>query len=221
MSRKIAIFSDFDNTISTHDVCVGIFDTFSWPNWRELEEKAIQCGRGSQSVLPMLLAPIRMPAHRLAEFILSQFEIDPFFLSFVKLCQERDWPLFVVSDGLDFYIKLLLGRAGLSYLNFRSNHLEIIEDKPSVEFPFADAACGRCGNCKRSRVDAVKALGYKIIYIGDGITDFCAAQSADLLFAKDALLAYCQERDISCYPFSNFHDLQHSLPDALLKLHEE
>lgn len=211
MTEKIAIFSDFDNTISTHDVCVGIFDAFSWPNWREIEEEILECGKGSQVVLPTLLAPMKMTAGDLRDFVLSQFEIDPFFSKFVEQCEERDLPLFVLSDGLDFYLKLLLARVNLLHLNYRSNHLEWIEGKPFVEFPYANTDCGRCGHCKRSRLENVQAMGYKIIYIGDGITDFCAAHHADLIFAKDALLAYCHERGIECHPFTNFNEISQAL----------
>lgn len=211
MTEKIAVFSDFDNTISTHDVCVGLFDAFSWPNWREMEEKILSCGKGSQVVLPTLLAPLQMTAIQMRDFILSQFEIDPYFPEFVEKCQHQDWPLFILSDGLDFYIKLLLGRADLLHLNFLANHLQWVGDKPFVEFPFANGACGLCGHCKRSRLETIAAKGYKIIYIGDGITDFCAAHLADLIFAKDALLAYCQERDIACEPFSNFREISQAL----------
>ena len=211
MTEKIAIISDFDNTISIYDVCVGISDAFSWPNWRELEEETYMCGKGSQTILPVLLAPLEMTAKEFSDFILSQFEIDPYFSEFVENCQGRNWPLFVLSDGFDLYIKLLFARAGLLHLNFRANHLQWVGNKPFLEFPFANHACGRCGNCKRSYLEKIKRFGYKVIYIGDGITDFCAAQKADVIFAKDALLSFCEDRGIAYRPFDNFADLNRAL----------
>lgn len=211
MTEKIAIFSDFDNTISTYDVCVGLFDAFSWPNWREIEDEIMKTGKGSQVVLPTLLAPFKLTAREMKDFVLAGFELDPYFSSFVEKCEEKGWPLFILSDGLDFYLQHLLAREGLLHLNFRSNKLEWFGGKPVVSFPFQDPTCGRCGHCKRSKVEAIARQGYKTIYIGDGISDYCAAQNADLLFAKDDLLAYCQREGIPHRRFDTFADILKAL----------
>jgi len=45
------------------------------------------------------------------------------------------------------------------------------------------------------------------IYIGDGRSDFCVADTVDLVFAKDKLADYCGERGIPFVGFEDFSDL--------------
>ena len=45
------------------------------------------------------------------------------------------------------------------------------------------------------------------VYIGDGRSDTCAASHADIIFAKGALAAFCNERRIPHYTFHTFFDV--------------
>ena len=44
----------------------------------------------------------------------------------------------------------------------------------------------------------------KICYIGDGTSDLCVAQKADILFATKKLQKYCEENAIKYFPFQSF-----------------
>jgi hypothetical protein len=47
-----------------------------------------------------------------------------------------------------------------------------------------------CGTCKRERVRAHGRGGRAVVFIGDGTSDRYAAHHADIVFAKNALLAW-------------------------------
>ena len=46
-----------------------------------------------------------------------------------------------------------------------------------------------------------------IIYVGDGLSDWCAASQADMVFAKGDLRGYCEEKSIPYYPFEHLGDV--------------
>jgi 2-hydroxy-3-keto-5-methylthiopentenyl-1-phosphate phosphatase len=46
------------------------------------------------------------------------------------------------------------------------------------------------------------------VYVGDGLSDRCPSENADLVFAKGDLLAHCREKHIDCIEFRNFRDVE-------------
>lgn len=55
----------------------------------------------------------------------------------------------------------------------------------------------------------------KIIYIGDGHSDFCVSQHVDLVIAKSSLLAHCIKNNLPNYPFYDFSDVQNIIIDLM------
>ena len=45
------------------------------------------------------------------------------------------------------------------------------------------------------------------VFIGDGVSDYCASNFADIVFAKKRLASYCWKNNITYYEFKNFNDI--------------
>ena len=96
---------------------------------------------------------------------------------------------------------------------YYANHL-IRKDRQLIpQFPFYKNGCGKCGNCKKHQIDSYKDAFTEIVYIGNGLSDRCAAGCADILFAKDALAAYCRQEGLFFYEFSRIADVVSTLND--------
>ena len=54
-----------------------------------------------------------------------------------------------------------------------------------------------------------------IVFVGEGYSDRCPAEYADIVFAKDALQTYCQERNISYFLYTSFADVVSRLTNLL------
>ena len=77
-----------------------------------------------------------------------------------------------------------------------------------LSFPNKNDNClNKSGTCKCSVIKKLKEKYKKVLYIGDGQSDFCAADKADILFAKGSLLKYCKTNNISSIEFENFNDI--------------
>ena len=49
------------------------------------------------------------------------------------------------------------------------------------------------------------------VLIGDGFSDTCAAQYADIVFAKKSLASYCWKNNITYFEYKDFGDVQKKL----------
>ena len=141
-------------------------------------------------------------------FIQNHSKIDPNFSAFYQYCRENDIEVKIISDGLDFYIRKILEIHHLSDIPFYANHTHFRAGKGiEFSFPYANEECGLCGTCKKRLVQIHRNEYHPILFIGNGLSDRCAAREADFVFAKDFLYTHCIERDITCHFFRDFHDI--------------
>ncbi len=201
------ILSDFDGTIAEQDVLRGIFEEFASHEWKDYLKSYNEGEIGAQELYRGIFPLIKVSKEELKYFVVNNFSIDPGFKSLINYCREEKIPLYVISDGLDFYIDILFENYGIKNITYYSNKLNINGNSLSVEFPYSNTDCDLCGNCKRNIFKEHKKHVSKGIYIGDGYSDRCVAKEADFLLAKSVLIDYCKKEKISFLPFSNFCDV--------------
>jgi 2-hydroxy-3-keto-5-methylthiopentenyl-1-phosphate phosphatase len=54
------------------------------------------------------------------------------------------------------------------------------------------------------------------VFIGDGFSDACVVNYADVVFAKKSLASYCWKNNITYFEWNDFGDIQNKL-EKLLK----
>ena len=80
------------------------------------------------------------------------------------------------------------------------------EDRWRVTFPSARSDCrALAGNCKCAFTEPYAMLP-KVV-IGDGRSDHCVAQRADVVFAKAELLALCRGSSTPHFAFADFYEV--------------
>jgi 2-hydroxy-3-keto-5-methylthiopentenyl-1-phosphate phosphatase len=219
VSKKTAILCDFDGTIARRDVGHHLFGTFiaDKEGWNSLLSRWKLGLISSRECLEQEFEWLDADRDDLDEFI-SNEKIDQYFTDFVDFCNKRAIELLIVSDGLDYYIERILIDSGLGHLDYRANRLVIGNgDLSRIEFPYYNTLeCTRCGNCKRYHLEKLKAEGFFVIYIGNGLSDRCPVEHAGLVFAKGELLKHCAQEKIACVPFSNFRDIERELTGRFL-----
>jgi 2-hydroxy-3-keto-5-methylthiopentenyl-1-phosphate phosphatase len=202
MPSGVRVFVDFDGTISLEDTTDVILERFADPQWRKIEAEWLAGIIGSRECLRRQIDLVRATPEEL-DAVVEDVPLDPHFADLVALCRSHGVPLTVVSDGLDRMVSKMLARAGLD-VPVLANRLEWLgEDRWRLEFPHQDSACrSEAGHCK------CRALGGEPetirILIGDGRSDFCAAETADLVVAKGALAEHCQSVGLGYIVFGNF-----------------
>jgi 2,3-diketo-5-methylthio-1-phosphopentane phosphatase len=200
------ILCDFDGTISTVDVTDRLLEAHAAPGWEIVEARWARGEIGSRECLAAQVALLDMSPEEL-EAQIAAIDIDPAFARFVAAAQRRGMPLAVVSDGLDSVIRGVLRRHALGDLEVRANRLERVGARAwRLAFPHADAACtSGSGHCKCAEARRVRAVG-RVLYVGDGASDFCVSARVDRLFAKGRLLEHARSHGIACEPIRGFED---------------
>jgi 2,3-diketo-5-methylthio-1-phosphopentane phosphatase len=218
---KWNILCDFDGTIAIEDATDSLLDRFAHPDWLKLEREWRE-GRIGSAVCMAGQVALLDASRDVIDAHLATLRIDPAFPAFVDAVIEAGLVLRVVSDGLDYAIKAILRRYGLAGLPVQANRL--VQTGPrswKLETPFADANCRiASGHCKC--VGAVRAHNKdrRVLLVGDGASDFCAAGEADFVFAKHRLIEHCRHADIPHVSIVGFADAIGLLPALLAgKLH--
>lgn len=209
------ILCDFDGTVSVEDVIDSLLDRFGRPGWEVLEQDwragrigSRECMAGQVDLLQMTRG--ELDAH------LAELWIDHAFPDFVAAARRLHVPIRIASDGLDYAIQQILGRYGLADLPVAANHLApgIPPKLWTLDSPHQAAGC-RSGTCKCACVAQAQTGGTKTLLIGDGVSDFCAAEHADFVFAKHRLIEHCRATGIPYMPITGFEDALELLPRLL------
>jgi 2,3-diketo-5-methylthio-1-phosphopentane phosphatase len=218
----VKVFVDFDGTITKTDVGNAFFREFAGREQYDalLEEYKAERISAQECFRRGVAAIGSLTREEAATFVRGQ-GIDPSFGEFVRFCAENGVEPRIVSDGLDFYIHEILSTNGIQDVPVFSNVLEFVTDGNSagarISFPRADAECTRCACCKRNIMLTRAGDEDIIVYVGEGYSDRCPAQYADVVFAKDALQTFCQEQNISYYLYSSFRDVINRMEILLAK----
>jgi 2,3-diketo-5-methylthio-1-phosphopentane phosphatase len=205
---KWRVVCDFDGTIATEDVTDSLLARFADPAWTRFEEDWHAGRIGSRECMASQTALIRATRAEL-DTHLDGIGIDPFFADFAALCRRARIPLTVVSDGLDYAIRRILGRHGLADLPVISNRLIVVTDgRYKLGFPNARGDCRAVSGTCKCAVFAAVPRSRRTILIGDGASDFCAALEADFVFAKGSLLDHCAKHALAHQAFADFGEVR-------------
>ncbi len=200
---------DFDGTVALEDVGNRFFATFATdrPAWEAILADWVAGRCGGREVLARECALVDVDEARIARFVAGR-RLDPAFAPFVLAARAAGGEVTIASDGLLTYIRPLLDRHGLADVVARSNGARLVGRRlePAFGSP-AGEGCGRCGTCKGAVLAAVAAGWARTVFVGDGLSDRCAAPLADVVYAKDDLLVHCRARGIAARPFATFADV--------------
>ena len=161
---------DWDGTCTIADSLVEAVKVFGDPGvWKR------SFGSYEES-LTAEVATIRGNADEVSGWAAETIRIRPGLHRLVE-----DYAPVIVSSGLPQLIEPVLRRERLD-VDLRCNRAEPAPD--GWRLGFRNALCPVCGDrCKRGSLPE----GRPLVYVGDGISDRCAARAADRIFARSWL----------------------------------
>jgi 2-hydroxy-3-keto-5-methylthiopentenyl-1-phosphate phosphatase len=213
-ASKLRIFCDFDGTITIYDTWIEIGEYFiedkeKWHNVITLFEKQ---KIGARECFIRECGLIKDFNVEQFNKIIDNQRLDPGFIKFSQYCNTKGIPLTILSEGMDYYIERILKNYGIN-LPYFSNKFVLHDDKKSfhLEFPYSDSDCTKCGTSKRNLLMNMTGDDEISVFIGDGFSDACVANYADVVFAKKSLASYCWKNNITYFDWSGFQDIQNKL----------
>lgn len=206
------VLCDFDGTISLQDIGYVMVNRFSSGDWEAIDRDFCEGKIGSKEAYSRIAKILRGDEKTVLSFIKNHSKIDPHFLSFYRYCRKKNIDVKIISDGLDFYIKPVLETHHLQEIPYYANGGHFVRGEGmDISFPHSNEDCGLCGTCKKKILQAHRLQYDSILFIGNGLSDRCAAQEADFVFAKGSLYDYCNDQDITCHFFQTFQEILNDL----------
>jgi 2-hydroxy-3-keto-5-methylthiopentenyl-1-phosphate phosphatase len=210
---KAILFLDFDGTTTCRDAVDVILETYADPEWLAFEAEW-RAGRiGSRDCLQSQMALVRATRKQL-DAVLDEIEIDKGLVVLLEMCATYDIPAHIVSDGFEYCIRRILSRASrrvpalLRGGRVCAGRLEARGRLWCTEFPYFHQTCGHgCATCKPAVMRLLNSTNAPAIFVGDGLSDQYAVESADLVFAKNQLAGHCREHSIEHTSYSDLGDV--------------
>ena len=203
---KTLVQCDFDGTVTEKDTSFFLLDTFAQGDWRRLlreyKEHRISVGEFNTKAFAM----VRADKPTLLEALEGKVKVRAGFRELVNYCQRRDFRLVIVSNGLDFYIEATLKGLGLNNLEVHAAQASFHPGGMQVQYLGPDGKRLEDG-VKEAYTRSFLKLGYRVIYVGNGDSDFAPAKYAHHVFATGELLAYCRDNNLKYKSFKNFIDI--------------
>ena len=207
---RTLIQCDFDGTITEKDVSFLVLDAFANGNWRQLladyRDGKISVGHFNTTAFAM----VKADRQTLVEFVQHKAEIRAGFHELLDYCQKNEFRFVIVSNGLDFYIDTILRDIGVENIEVFAAQTRF--DPRGIEVRYIGPDGSELQDAfKESYVRLFLKDGYRVIYLGDGVSDIRPASLAHRVFARGNLLTRCSETNLKCIPFADLNDVVRGL----------
>jgi 2-hydroxy-3-keto-5-methylthiopentenyl-1-phosphate phosphatase len=205
-NSKIAVLSDFDGTITTNNVLNSLYEKFAAPSYRETLERWNRGEISTMEEIETVFATVSASRAEM-EFFLDTVELDPGFPSLLTYCLAAGIKFVIVSDGLRWYIEYIMRYHGIQEVAVYACEIHFERGGYRFSYPWFDPSTPLRSVSKSTIVSDYQSRGYKVVFIGDGVSDFEAAQVADIVYARDVLLDYTKHHGIQAREFSDMGDI--------------
>ena len=207
---KTIVQCDFDGTITEEDQAFLLLDAFARGNWRQLlteyREGKISVGHFNTSAFAM----VKEDKQTLVNFVKRTAKIRPGFQELVTYCRGEGIQFIIVSNGLDFYINTILTDMGVENIEVFAAQAQFAYGGIEVKYIGPDGI-HLDSNFKDTFTKLFLTRGYRVIYVGNGLSDLSPARHAHHIFACDELLNLCKQTGLNCIPFVDLNDVVRGL----------
>ena len=210
-----AILTDFDDTAAVQNVAEMLLHQFGDDTWQDVRARFRAGELTLKDYQEITFNNIKADRETMRAYVRDNANLRPHFAELWEYCQEINSPMAVVSLGLDFYIQALLEKEGAPGVPVYCVNTRFTPDGINYYYHHAYPDEPEKGNSKGLVVDRFRQLGYHVIYVGDGRSDFEGAERADTVFAHSFLAEECQRKQVPYKPFTDFGDVMETTKELL------
>jgi 2-hydroxy-3-keto-5-methylthiopentenyl-1-phosphate phosphatase len=180
-----------------------------WKHWLALyKEGKITVGEFNTRIF----STVKEDKQTLINFVREHAKVRLGFIELLDFCKQNDYEFAVISNGLDFYIDFILTGLGLSNVNIIAAKTTFNPIGMKVKY------IGPDGNIlmdkfKEAFTRQYIGKGYRVIYAGNGLSDFPAATLSHRIFAREELAECCEKAGVPFTPFEDLNDIIRGLND--------
>lgn len=203
---KRVVFCDFDGTITSKETFVGMLKHFTPALSAQLMPEIYALRLTLREGVRQLMASI--PSKRYPEILdyVHSVPIRPGLVELLDFLEAEEVPFVVVSGGLRGMIETALGEMVQRVCAIYAMDVDTSNPELRVHSDFED------GTELVSKVQVMQQYAAdEAIAIGDSVTDLNMALQAPVVFARDRLVQYLDERQKSYILWNDFFDIRNHL----------
>jgi len=205
-NEKIIFLIDFDITISKKDSTDALLETHN-PEYKKIIREQYRNGDITMREFVIFgLESLNITRQEYIETLDKNVTIDESFKDFVESGAEFK----IVSAGTKLNIQGTLWKYGIKLNDDKiiSNDISFDGNRIKITNPFLDKEM-YYGVDKKEAVENFQRQGYKVIFVGDGPSDYRAVEVADFSFIRKNTRAvnFCLEKKIDFLEFDNFNEI--------------
>ena len=204
---KPCVLSDFDDTAAHQNVAELLLNKFGDPTWTTIRDNFRKGNLTLKDYQEIVFRNITTDIPTMQKHVQENASLRPYFGELAEYCCVNDYPMAIVSQGLDFYIQALLDCEGYGSIPVFAVNTSINGNAIAYQYNYVRLGKESLGNSKGLIVNEYQKKGHIVYYIGDGRSDFEAAVEADIVFAHSVLADECERQNIPFIPFTDFSDV--------------
>ena len=216
-----AVLTDFDDTAAAETVAELLLNRFGHPDWKEVRQSFRDGYMDLKEYQEITFRNIEADRATMQSYVKEHANLRPYFKELWGYCRANDFPMAVVSQGLDFYIEALLEKEGVARVPVYAVETEFHSGSISFHYNHAYPGKESLGNSKSFVVESFQERGCHVFFAGDGRSDQEAARAADVIFAHSTLAKFCDDEGIAYHPFEDFAGMLLSVREYSQNEHEE
>lgn len=205
-SEKILVQCDFDGTVTIEDASFTILEAYIPDKWRYLFDQYQQGKITVGAFNSMVFSMVKADKETLLKIIREKVSVREGFKDFLEYCRNKNYRFVIVSNGLDFYIEDILERYEVKDVEVHASNTVFTDDGLFVRHRGPDGQY-LDEDVKAAYTEHYLNQGYKVIYVGDGRSDFQPAGKSHYIFATGSMVKYCNSEKLSYTPFTDFHQV--------------
>jgi 2,3-diketo-5-methylthio-1-phosphopentane phosphatase len=203
------LVSDFDGTMTRHDFYKLVIESLLPPGTTDYWA-AYRAGRITHfEALRRYFAAIRATEEEVLA-IVGRMELDPYLRTAVAALHQAGWSVVVTSAGCDWYIRKLLGAAGVNVKVYSNPGRFVAGEGLLMEMPKSSPYFSpNLGIDKAAVVKRHLRDGCTVAFAGDGFPDVEPARyvPAELRFARGDLASELRDEVLAFHPFETWSDI--------------
>ena len=215
MNKDIFLI-DFDITISLNDSTDVLLEKHNASKKEEIIALYRKNELTIREYIKCGLESLNVSKEEYVETLKQNVKVDKTFQHFLDT--GFDYRIVSAGANLNVLASLQGNNIYIQENKIISNKLIFTNNKITVENPYLDES-GYYGVDKGAIVKEFKEKGRRVIYIGDGPSDYEAARQADYVFARSQtrLVKFCNDEKIDFSEFGNFIEVIEEYKDKLEK----
>ena len=211
---KTVVQCDFDGTITVEDVSFKMLEAYADSSWQQLRKQyhdgEISVGRFNTEAFAL----VKVGKEALLEVAHKTMEMRPGLEELVDCCRRKNFRFTVISNGLDFYIEDILRINNFNDIEVHAAETRFSPGKLVARYVTPSGVEIENG-LKEVYVDLFLGEGYRVIYVGNGVSDIVSAVKCHHIFATGELLDYCNEHPgLSCTELTDFFEAARILEES-------